>query len=287
MEFQSPAKVNLFLHITGKRADGYHELCSLMCGVSLYDRVTLDLTSDGISLVCDYPGVPEDGRNLAWRAADLFFKATGLCGGCRIVLEKRIPPGAGLGGGSGNAATVLKGLNCLHGSPLDPGVLERLALELGADVPFFIRCTPVLATGVGACFEPIPPIRPYSLVIIYPGAGLSTVKVYKNLKLGLTKTEKKIKSRLLYEAVIDPLCYLHNDLEPSALMLSSDVGDAKVALAHVGAEGILMSGSGSSVFGLFSEPHRALDAKEQLMRLREEKPEIYAGWQFFSAELVL
>lgn len=287
MEFESPAKVNLFLHVTGKRADGYHELCSLMCGVSLYDRVVLELTASGISLVCTYPGVPEDERNLAWRAAALFFRATALCGGCRIVLEKKIPPGAGLGGGSGNAATVLKGLNLLHGSPLDEKALEHLALELGADVPFFIRCAPVLATGVGECFEPIPPIRPYSLLIIYPGTGLSTVEVYKNLKLGLTKSEKKIKSRLLYEAVIDPLCYLHNDLEPSALMLSSDVGDAKEALASVGAEGILMSGSGSSVFGLFRESHRVLDAKEQLMHLREKKPEIYARWQFFSAELVL
>lgn len=287
MEFKSPAKVNLCLHVTGRREDGYHDLCSLMCGISLYDRVVLELVEEGIFLQCAYPGVPEDRSNLAWRAADLFFKASGLKGGCRILLEKRIPPGAGLGGGSGNAATVLKGLNALHGDFFDTKALELLALKLGADVPFFIRCAPVLATGIGANFELMPPIRPYHLVIIYPGTGLSTVAVYKNLKLGLTKSEKKIKSRLLIEAVIDPLHHLHNDLETPALMLSSVVGDAKDALQAVGAEGVLMSGSGSSVFGLFSESQRAQAAHEQLMCLREDRPEQYAGWQFFLAELVL
>jgi 4-diphosphocytidyl-2-C-methyl-D-erythritol kinase len=287
VEFNSPAKVNLFLYVTGKREDGYHELCSLMCGIGLYDRVVLETADSGISLVCAYPGVPEDETNLAWRAAALFFEASGLKGGCRIEIEKRIPPGAGLGGGSGNAATVLKGLNALYGSPFDAKALEGLALQLGADVPFFVRCAPVLATGVGECFESIPPVRPYSLLIIYPGTGLSTAAVYKNLKIGLTKREKKFKSRLLNEGVIDPLHHLHNDLEPPALKLSSDVGDAKEALQRVGAEGVLMSGSGSSVFGLFSESQKAQAAQQRLMRLREERPEIYAEWQFFTAELLL
>ncbi|WP_300669256.1 4-(cytidine 5'-diphospho)-2-C-methyl-D-erythritol kinase [Desulfoluna sp.] len=287
MELLSPAKVNLFLHVTGKRADGYHELCSLMCGIGLHDRVVLESTAEGISLRCTYPGVPEDETNLAWRAASLFYRATGVKGGCRIAVEKTIPPGAGLGGGSGNAATVLKGLNAIYGDPLGTKALETLALELGADVPFFIRCTPSLATGVGECLAPMPAIRPYHLLIIYPGTGLSTVAVYKNLKLGLTKSEKKIKSRLLNEGMIDPLDHLHNDLEPSAQLLSSAVGDAKAVLERVGAEGVLMSGSGSSVFGLFGESQMAEAGKALLMRLREERPENYAGWQLFSAELLL
>jgi len=286
VELASPAKVNLFLYVTGKREDGYHELCSLMSGITLYDRIVLEATPSGISLSCDYPGVPEDQSNLAWRAAELFFRVSGLKGGCHIAIDKNIPPGAGLGGGSGNAASVLKGLNAMHGDPFDEKALETMALTLGADVPFFVRCAPVLASGVGECFEAIPALKPYHLVIIYPGTGLSTVAVYKNLKLGLTKTEKKIKSRLLNEAVIDPLHLLHNDLETSALMLSSVVGDAKEALKHAGAEGVLMSGSGSSVFGLFSESQKAQAAETHLMRLREERPEQYAGWQLFSAELV-
>ncbi|BCS98802.1 4-diphosphocytidyl-2-C-methyl-D-erythritol kinase [Desulfoluna limicola] len=286
MELASPAKVNLFLYVTGKREDGYHELCSLMSGITLYDRIVLAPSAAGISLQCDYPGVPEDESNLAWRAAALFFEASGIGGGCHIAIEKRIPPGAGLGGGSGNAATVLKGLNAMHGEPFGEKALEKLALTLGADVPFFVRCAPVLATGVGECFEAIPALKPYHLVIIYPGTGLSTVAVYKNLKLGLTKTEKKIKSRLLNEAVIDPLHHLHNDLETPALMLSSAVGDAKEALKHAGADGVLMSGSGSSVFGLFGESQGAQAAVSNLMRLREDRPEQYAGWQVFAAELV-
>lgn len=286
MELLSPAKVNLFLYVTGKRENGYHELCSLMSGITLYDRIVLEPSVSGISLRCDYPGVPEDESNLAWRAAELFFRASGVQGGCHIAIEKRIPPGAGLGGGSGNAATVLKGLNALYGEPFDEKALERLSLPLGADVPFFVRCAPVLATGVGECFQAIEALKPYHLVIIYPGTGLSTVAVYKNLKLALTKTEKKIKSRLLNEAVIDPLHLLHNDLETSAEMLSSAVGDAKDALGRAGAEGVLMSGSGSSVFGLFSESQGAQAAVSHLVRLREDRPEQYAGWQVFMAELV-
>jgi len=287
VELKSPAKVNLFLHVTGKRGDGYHELCSLMCGVGLYDRVVLDPVGHGISLRCTYPGVPEDETNLAWRAASLFFEAAGFKGGCRIVIEKQIPPGAGLGGGSGNAATVLKGLNLLYGRPFDERALETLAFKLGADVPFFIRCAPVLATGVGECFEALPPIKPYHLLIIYPGTGLSTAAVYKNLKLGLTKSEKKIKQRLLNGGVIDPLHHLHNDLESPAQMLLPAVGDARKALELTGSEGVLMSGSGSSVFGLFREPHGAQAGEMLLKCLREEAPEIYAGWRFFLAELLL
>ncbi|SCY50335.1 4-(cytidine 5'-diphospho)-2-C-methyl-D-erythritol kinase [Desulfoluna spongiiphila] len=287
MELKSPAKVNLFLHVTGRRENGYHDLCSLMCGVGLYDRIVIEPADTGISLSCDYPGVPEDETNLAWRAAALFFEAAGLAGGCRIAIDKRIPPGAGLGGGSGNAATVLKGLNSLYGRPFDEASLESMALKLGADVPFFIRCTPVLATGVGECFEVLPAIKPYHLLIIYPGTGLSTAEVYKNLKLGLTKSQKKIKSRLLNEGVIDPLHHLHNDLEPPAQMLSPAVGDARKALELAGADGVLMSGSGSSVFGLFREPQGAQAGETLLMCLREEKPEQYAGWQLFLAELLL
>lgn len=283
----SPAKVNLFLHVTGRRPDGYHELSTLMCGIGLYDRVAVELTDAGISLECAYPGVPEDESNLAWRAAALFLGAARCKGGCRIVIDKTIPPGAGLGGGSGNAATVLTGLNTLHGSPFDQKTLEEMALTLGADVPFFIRCAPVLATGVGECFEEVPPIRPYHLLIIYPGTGLSTAEVYKNLNLGLTKREKKIKSRLLNEGVIDPLRHLHNDLEPPALALSPAVRVAKKALETVGAQGVLMSGSGSSVFGLFIDYRAAAAARGRLMLLQDEKPEHYAGWQVFSVGLLL
>lgn len=287
MELNSPAKVNLFLHVTGKREDGYHELCSLMCGVGLYDRVVLEPCEAGISLRCAYPGVPEDERNLAFQAAALFFQATGQKGGCRIEIAKRIPPGAGLGGGSGNAATVLKGLNAYYGHPLETKALEALALGLGADVPFFVRCRPVLASGVGERFDATPPIKPYHLLIIYPGTGLSTAAVYKNLKLGLTKSEKKIKSRLLNNGVIDPLHHLCNDLEPPAQMLSPAVGDARKALEMAGAEGVLMSGSGSSVFGLFRESCGAKAGETLLLCLKDEKPELYAGWQFFVADLLL
>ncbi|MCG8473463.1 MAG: 4-(cytidine 5'-diphospho)-2-C-methyl-D-erythritol kinase [Desulfobacterales bacterium] len=286
MELLSPAKVNLSLLVTGRREDGYHDLVSLMCGVGLYDTITLKRRRAGISLCCGTPGVPEDESNLAFRAALLFFRETGLSGGCAIDLVKRIPHGAGLGGGSGNAATVLKGLNALYGAPLSDSRMEKVALELGADVPFFVRLRPSVATGVGEELDPVTLKGVYTLLIIYPGTGLSTAEVYKNLKLGLTKREKKIKSRLLNEAHIDPLDVLHNDLEPPAMELSPLVGEARNTLEGVGADGVLMSGSGSSVFALFRRAERADRAIRLLSKEKEGHPGLPGDWSLFKADLL-
>lgn len=286
MECFSPAKVNLALHITGRRENGYHDLVSLMCAVGLYDRMVITPRKEGISLVCHEPGVPEDGTNLAWRAAELFFNETGLAGGCDILLEKRIPHGAGLGGGSGNAATVLTALNRLHGSPLSEERMEEVSLTLGADVPFFVRCRPSVATGVGEELAPVALKGAYTLLIIYPGTGLSTAAVYKNLNLGLTKREKKIKSRLLNEALIDPLSVLHNDLEAPAMALASCVGEARETLVSVGADGVLMSGSGSSVFALFGDAQKADAATKLLSGEIEGHPALPGDWSLFKAELL-
>ena len=149
IELESPAKVNLFLKVTGKRPDSYHDLVSLMCCIGLHDRIVLRPGTASVAVTCSYPGVPEDGRNLAARAAELFYKRYPCRDRVAIEIEKKIPVGAGLGGGSSNAAAVLGGLNDHYGRPVSTGELIRLGALLGADVPFFLFGGPALATGIG------------------------------------------------------------------------------------------------------------------------------------------
>ena len=201
-ELLSPAKINLFLSVTGRRPDGYHELTTLMAGIDLYDRITLDFSGRDIRLQCDAPDIPQDESNLAFRAARL-YEATyrrryrhAPFSGLAIGLHKRIPAGAGLGGGSSNAATVLKALNAKAPEPLPHADLAVLALQLGADVPFFLTGRPALATGIGERLTPWNDLRPYALLVVFPGCALATREVYGALNLRLTKCEKKLKGFL-------------------------------------------------------------------------------------------
>src|SRR5512143_4155879 len=149
LEKKSPCKVNLLLNILGRRADGFHELETVFYPVRVFDRISLTRSGRGIDLSCSAPGLPTDARNLVYRAAALFLVAAGIKDGVRLELEKHIPLAAGLGGGSGNAATTLLGLNELFGGPLVPEQLQRLAATLGSDVAFFLQSKPALATGRG------------------------------------------------------------------------------------------------------------------------------------------
>ena len=147
----APAKVNLTLDVGARRPDGYHEVVSVMQSVALYDTVTMESgTGEGISLTCDDAAIPADGSNLAWRAAEVFFRTTGVaCDGLHITLEKSIPSQAGLGGGSSDAAAVLRGLRKLYAPELPMEALERMGMELGSDVPYCVRGGTVLVQGKG------------------------------------------------------------------------------------------------------------------------------------------
>ena len=149
MNLKSPAKINLFLAVTGKRPDGYHNLSTLMCCIGLYDSILLSFGKKQTTVRCDHPNVPEDHTNLAHRAAKLFLDTAKIHEEIHIVIDKKIPVGAGLGGGSSNAAAVLKGLNTFYDSPLSDNTLIKLAKSLGADVPFFIFGKPAHAAGIG------------------------------------------------------------------------------------------------------------------------------------------
>ena len=191
MKLLSPAKINLFLHITGRRPDGYHELVSLMSCIGLHDQVSLTFNTGKTSVTCRHPDVPNDEGNIAYRAAACFFKALGKADGVEIFIDKHIPVAAGLGGGSSNAASVLLGLNDYYENPFSRDDLKRMGLSLGADVPFFICRKPALASGIGEKLAPYPWLKPYHILLIFQGIGISTAQVYKNLNLALTNREKR------------------------------------------------------------------------------------------------
>lgn len=252
MEILSPAKINLYLTVIGKQPDGYHLLNTLMCPIDIHDAIRLSFGRSRITLSCRHPNVPNDDTNLAWRAAELFFDAIGRHEGVHIDIEKQIPIGAGLGGGSSNAASVLTALNARYGAPLSQVELMAMGKAIGSDVPFFIYGKPAVATGIGDILAPCPRIKPFPLVLIYPSVPVSTAEVYKKLNLRLTKN-KKINTDFLFGQNRDPAAghCLFNDLEPVATAICPDIRDAKASLMKHHALVALMTGSGSAVFGLF------------------------------------
>lgn len=264
MRLVSPAKINLFLRVTGRRPDGYHDLVSLMCAIRLHDTVTLNFDTDRITVTCSEPGVPTDSSNTAFRAADGFLRHLGLQSGIGIAIDKQIPVAAGLGGGSSNAAAVLRGMNRHYGSPLSDDTLRSIALSIGADVPFFIDPTPSLATGVGEHLEPYPELTPHPIVLLSFGFGVATAEVYNNLNLGLTKRKETDTSSALTNRGFDARIHLRNDLEPVTAAMHPEVGTAREALLDTGAIGALMSGSGPTVFGVFPDPETAQRASKRL-----------------------
>lgn len=276
----SPAKINLFLRVLGRREDGYHDIETLMVCVGLYDslRLTIGADSGPVTVRCAHPQVPEDETNLAARAAVLFFQKHGAAKATAIDIDKRIPVGAGLGGGSSNAAAVLRGLNDHFRSPFPLAELEAMALSLGADVPFFLRGRPALATGIGERLEPVAHLPRLTLVIVYPDVSVATASVYKNLNLGLTKKENQPKYfPLMANFAIEH--HLFNDLEAVTLQRHPEVAAAKAALVANGAKGALMSGSGSSVFGIFEDGEAARRARTAISQRSD--------WQLFTVETLV
>lgn len=279
MELLSPAKINLSLQVTGKRPDGYHSLISLMCPVSLYDRISLTFGRPTTTVTCSIPEIPRDKGNLAYRAAACFLKAINSTAGVGMVIEKQIPVAAGLGGGSSNAATVLLGLNRHYGTPFSEEELMGMGLSIGADVPFFIHGGPAVATGIGEKIEAYHGLTSHPVVLVFPGFGVSTKMVYNNLNLGLTNCKKTVTCALLKQQGFNAERHLCNDLESVTVRKYPAVLSVKEVLLRHGAKGALMSGSGPTVFGIFSEPAVAQTAAKIISENQE--------WQVFLAELLV
>jgi 4-diphosphocytidyl-2-C-methyl-D-erythritol kinase len=275
----APAKINLCLHITGQRADGFHNLLSLMCCINLYDKLYIDLGVEKTAITCTDPGVPSDKTNIALQAARLFLKAIDIDETVGIHIIKRIPVGAGLGGGSSNAAAVLLALNRYYDYPFSRKQLSSMGLSLGADVPFLIFQKPAIVSGIGEKIEPFYGLSNRHILLIYPGVSISTGEVFKKYDLRLTKTPKKNRIHFLLNGEIEFESLLWNDLEAVTTAGHPEISEAKEALLNHGARGALMTGSGSSVFGLFSEHSRVKTACDALLH--------NINWRFFLAELIV
>ncbi|MBI5631533.1 MAG: 4-(cytidine 5'-diphospho)-2-C-methyl-D-erythritol kinase [Elusimicrobia bacterium] len=272
MKVQCPAKINLFLEVTGKRSDGYHRLATLFAKINLYDVLDLSIgPRPGIELTVEGDrnvtggAVSAGPENLVWRAAQAFLRAFRVGRGVKIHLVKRIPVGAGLGGGSSDAAGTLLGLAKLFEIKLDArkkARLRALGARLGADVPFFLHPAPFcLGTGIGDRLKPIRVAGPLPyMVLVYPEVGISTAESYKALPkpsrcdvlTRLSHLDKLIGSLKRERPLQDWESLLFNRLEQAAVPALSHVERARRILSRLGARGVRMSGSGSSVFGFVS-----------------------------------
>ncbi len=254
---QAPAKVNLTLHILGKRKDGYHDLDSVMQKLDLADTVTLSLRNKpGIQLSCPGSDLPEDESNLVWKAAESFLHEAGLEStyGISIVLDKNIPVAAGLGGGSSDAASVLTGMNRLFENRLPEKTLLRLAKSLGADVPFFvISHSAVRAKGIGERMEFHESLSDCSVLLVNPGFSVSTAWVYENFTLTRVDKDSNLSNSSEKDDVNGMVSSLYNDLEAVTVEQYPELTSIKNVMLEQGASGALMSGSGPTVFGIFPD----------------------------------
>ncbi|WP_294343141.1 4-(cytidine 5'-diphospho)-2-C-methyl-D-erythritol kinase [uncultured Clostridium sp.] len=246
-------KINLSLDVVGKREDGYHLLEMVMQTVDLYDTITLTKLQSGIEISCSKPYVPNNEKNIAYKAAELFINTYSIKGGVKIHIEKNIPVSAGMAGGSSNAAGVLRGLRDLYKVPASDTDLEKLSLLLGADVPYCIKGGTVLCSGIGEKMTPLKPFNNVPIVIVKPNFGVSTIDVYKNFNL--TKVNTHVNTYELIRAMENMDLNgvknnMRNLLENVTLGKHKILRSIKNDMIHNGAIATMMSGSGPTIFGI-------------------------------------
>jgi len=259
------AKVNLGLWVGGKRPDGFHEVTTVIAPIELHDTIEITAVRSGIGIVADRATVPRGSDNIACKAAQCFFRETGIAAGCRISIRKRIPVGAGLGGGSSDAAAALVGLNRLHGRPLSRTRLSKLALELGSDVPAMLLGQPCAVRGRGERLRPLklPRLR---LLLYFPGYPIHTAWAYAELdrlrsrrrgpRRSLTEprlSPKILAARLRQGELEKAAPMVRNSFEPVVFRRYPDLARAKRLMLEGGCCAAALSGSGSTVYGLMEK----------------------------------
>ncbi|NOG83947.1 MAG: 4-(cytidine 5'-diphospho)-2-C-methyl-D-erythritol kinase [Planctomycetes bacterium] len=263
----APAKINLFLEVVRKREDGYHDLETVMQEIDLVDNLTFKETEEGVSLDCDDKSIPCGEENLVCKAANLIIQECGIKKGVNISLKKNIPVGAGLGGGSSDAAATLKALNMLWRVGLTDEELMAFAAKLGSDVAFFIKGKTSLCKGRGEIIYPIEVKNKLNYLLIFPHIRIDTITIYKNLKIGLTKNRKDVSffldiiergnaesvGKLLFNRLEEPVFSLY----PNLLQLKSFLKQFDFC-------GLLVSGSGSSIVGLCSSREQAVLNRDKI-----------------------
>ena len=250
------AKLNISLDVTERRADGYHDMCMVMQTVSICDELELELNDTGrVQVKSNFSFIPGDERNLAARAALCFLEAVGRQGqGLLISLNKRIPVGAGMAGGSADAAAVLRALNRLYDAPLSPAELETLAARVGSDVPFCVRGGTVLATGRGEKLESLPALPPCKFVVCKPDFSISTPELFRKLDQTGLRCHPDTAGIVaaLHAGELEPIARrMYNVFEEVDDRRLRTVKEIKSTLLDCGALGAIMTGTGSAVFGVF------------------------------------
>lgn len=264
------AKINLSIDIVGKREDGYHLLKSIMQTVSLFDKITMNFEGEGVEAKCSLPFLPVDDRNLAVRAAKAFLEAADIKTGVSMYIKKVIPIGGGLGGGSTDAAAVLNALNRVYKDALPKEKLFEIALSCGADVPFCMQGGTCLCEGVGEVLTPLADMPDCYITIVKPAFSVSTKSVYQEFDINkITQrphTDEMIKA--LEDSDLNALCGgMYNVLEPVVSAKHHRITKYRGILAEEGATGTLMSGSGSTVFGIFDSEEKAENARQRFKKM--------------------
>lgn len=267
IKIRSYAKINLSLDVLGKLPNGYHEVKMVMQTVSLYDTTEIKKNPGGIVLDSTLRFLPSDGDNIAYAAAELFFKETGISGGCDIFLHKHIPVGAGLAGGSGNAAAVLIGLNRLYNAHLPKHTLCKIGQQLGADVPYCILGGTRLAEGIGEKLSLLPRMPGCFVVLVKPQFSISTAWAYENIDAcqNIVHPDTDALIDALARGDLMGVCSsMGNVLEDVSIGRYPILSEIKAHLISLGALGAQMSGSGPTVFGIFDDEEKAFNAKQAL-----------------------
>ncbi|GEM82677.1 4-(cytidine 5'-diphospho)-2-C-methyl-D-erythritol kinase [Meiothermus hypogaeus] len=267
MELLAPAKVNLGLSVLGRRADGYHELHTVFAALQVADRLFLEAIPEGVELEVRGSNLPANPDNLVYKAVVAYLNAVGWPGGVKVVLEKHLPLAAGLGGGSSDAAAALRALSKLYPAPVN---LPALALKLGADVPFFLEARLAEARGVGEQLRPLEPLEA-SVVVLNPGIAVSAAEAYRELRPEEWQPELDVPGILgAIRAGEEPPYW--NTLEQPVFRLVPYLQELKLELRRAGLRGVLMSGSGSSLFGLARD---AEEARFVAQKLRTRYPRFW------------
>lgn len=275
------AKINLHLQIVGKRADGYHDLCTIFQTISLRDELAFS-PDRALALTCDQPNLSTGDENLIIQAATALRKRFNVSAGAKIVLRKRIPAPGGLGGGSSNAAVTLLGLVRLWELQVGIHELEELACGLGADVPFFLYGGTALGLGCGTSVTQLPDFTEKYVLIVTPDIAVPTAEVFGGLSADALTSDasNRILQICRFEARWHDLLNadLRNDLEAVTFEKFPDVAAAKAALLELGARRALMSGSGASVFGIFEKE----ETRQAAMKALDDR----VNWRKFAVATI-
>lgn len=266
IDLQAHAKINLFLNVIGKRPDGYHEIETVFQSIELHDRIWIRKKSSGIKIICEHSDVPVDERNIAFKAASMLIESSNINQGVEILIDKKIPVGAGLGGGSTDAAATLVGMNRLFELGYSETELMQFGTRLGADVPFCIIGGTAIGRGIGEDLIPLPPLKNLWIVLVNPGFEISTAWAYKNLNLMLTKSEKNVsilnkaikgfapnKSSLL--AISEQF---FNIFESVVEVQYPTLAELKEMLQSNGTLAVTMTGSGPTFYALMEDKTSAV-----------------------------